>query len=83
MGQDLPRIGDQVIDTMTEIFHWLGKQVEQFISHPSAPPFPSPADMSDRQLLLVRCIRQSESFAAAWLVEGVGRVEYLGGASEA
>ena len=39
--------------------------------------------VSDRQLLLVRCIRQSESFAAAWLVEGVGRVEHLGGASEA
>ena len=34
-------------------------------------------------MALVRCIRQSESFAAAWLVEGVGRVEHLGGASEA
>ena len=40
-------------------------------------------DSGNAALALVRCIRQSESFAAAWLVEGVGRVEHLGGASEA
>jgi hypothetical protein len=50
MSQDLPRTGNQVIDTMTEIFHWLGKQIDQFIPRPPAPPLPAPADMTDRQL---------------------------------
>jgi hypothetical protein len=50
MGQDLPRTGNQVVDTMTEIFHWLGKQIDQFIPRLPAPPLPAPADMTDRQL---------------------------------
>jgi len=48
---DLPRTGNQVIDTMTGIFHWLGKQIEPFIPRPPEPPRPAPADMTGRQLL--------------------------------
>ena len=48
---DLPRTGNQVIDTMTGIFHWLGKQIEPFIPRPPEPSLPAPAGMTDRQLL--------------------------------
>src|SRR5229473_5246201 len=50
MSQDRPRTGNPVIDTMTKIFERLGKEIDQLIPRPSAPPFPAPADMTDRQL---------------------------------
>lgn len=48
---DLPRTGNPAIDTMTGIFHWLGKQVESVIPRPAEPVHPAPADMADGQLL--------------------------------
>jgi hypothetical protein len=51
MYRDRPRTGNPVIDTMTKVFERLGKEIEQFIPRPPAPPLPAPADMTDRQLL--------------------------------
>src|SRR6266851_4282104 len=45
---DLPRTGDMVIDTMTMVFRWLGRQVERLLPPPALP---AAADMTDRQLL--------------------------------
>ena len=40
--------GNQVIDTMTKVFAWLGKHFDQL--NPPAPPLPAAPGMTDEQL---------------------------------
>lgn len=68
MSQDLPRTGNPVIDTMTKILHRLGEEIGQRIPHPHAKPLPTPADMTDGQLL--QAIHQ----AGAELLNGLAPV---------
>jgi hypothetical protein len=49
MSNNIPMTGDPVIDTVTKVFDWLGKQIDQVLPHP-APATPAPADMTDEQL---------------------------------
>ena len=49
MSNNIPRTGDPVTDTMTKVFDWLGKQLDQVLPHP-APAAPAPAGMTDERL---------------------------------
>jgi hypothetical protein len=46
----VPVTGNPAIDTMTKVFDWLGRQVDQVLPRPPAPPRPAPANMTDEQL---------------------------------
>src|SRR5712691_6669516 len=51
MRDDIPVTGNPVIDTMTRIFDWLDRQIDQLVPRPPAPPpRAAPADMTDEQL---------------------------------
>jgi hypothetical protein len=50
MSDDIPVTGNPVIDTMTRIFDWLDRQIDQLVPRPPTPQRPAPADMTDEQL---------------------------------
>lgn len=50
MSDDLPVTGNPVIDGMTKVFDWLGRQVEQIVPRLPEPSPPAPSDMTDKQL---------------------------------
>lgn len=50
MSNDIPVTGNPVIDTMTRVFDWLSRQIDQVVLGPPAPPGPATADMTGEQL---------------------------------
>ena len=49
MSTNVPVTGNPVLDAMTKVFDWVGKQIDQVVPHP-APATPVPAGMTDEQL---------------------------------